>query len=277
MHILDMVHFSTDAMIHLFSTDVMMITNSGTAQQSFLLADGLSDLTDAVKTVDNEIAQQSFLIAESNFPNLASLMPKPSDTMGQDMLKAVEKEAGVATKVDLKELSTDLKADLKELSTKVNDLSALVAVAVVAGGVAWFDLKQGIADLKQGVAGLLYNEQQERILPDVTTELTVGAGNIAVIEVLAPKQLRGFKKKSFFLKSKNEGKVLELMFSHEGIVQTWQQHLPATKIVDPEEQKQGLRYTFTKEETASDTNSPRAELRIELRKPLAPRPWRLLA
>jgi hypothetical protein len=159
MHILDMVHFSTDAMIHLFSTDVMMITNSGTAQQSFLLADGLSDLTDAVKTVDNEIAQQSFLIAESNFPNLASLMPKPSDTMGQDMLKAVEKEAGVATKVDLKELSTDLKADLKELSTKVNDLSALVgrttAVAVVAGGVAWFDLKQGIADLKQGVAGLL--------------------------------------------------------------------------------------------------------------------------
>jgi hypothetical protein len=160
MHILDMVHFSTDAMIHLFSTDVMMITNSGTAQQSFLLADGLSDLTDAVKTVDSEIAQQSFLLAKFDIPNLAMpTMPKPSDTMGQDMLKAVEKEAGVATKVDLKELSTDLKADLKELSTKVNDLSALVgrttAVAVVAGGVAWFDLKQGIADLKQGVAGLL--------------------------------------------------------------------------------------------------------------------------
>ena len=266
--------FSTDAMTPLFSTDAMMITNSGTAQQSFLLAGGLPDLTDAVKTVDNEIAQQSFLIAESNFPNLASLMPKPSDTMGQDMLKAVEKEAGVATKADLKELSTDLKADLKELSTKVNDLSALVAVAVVAGGVAWFDLKQGIADLKQGVAGLL-NEQQERVLPDVTTELTVGAGNIAVIEVSAPKQLRGFKKKSFTLKSKNEGKVLELVFSHEGIVQTWQQHLPASKIVELEEQK-GVRYNVTNVETASDTNSPSAELRIELKKPLVPRPWRLL-
>ena len=146
-------------MTHLFSTDAMMITNSGTAQQSFLLAGGLPDLTDAVKTVDNEIAQQSFLIADSNFQNLASSMSKASDTMGQDILKVVEKEAGVATKADLKELSTDLKADLKELSTKVNDLSAylsaLVAVAVVAGGVAWFDLKQGIADLKQGVAGLL--------------------------------------------------------------------------------------------------------------------------
>ena len=267
MHILDMVHFSTDAMIHLFSTDVMMITNSGTAQQSFLLADGLSDLTDAVKTVDNEIAQQSFLIAESNFPNLASLMPKPSDTMGQDMLKAVEKEAGVATKVDLKELSTDLKADLKELKVDLELVGRTTAVAVVAGGVAWFDLKQGIA-------GLL-DDQQERILPGVTMELTVDARNIAVIEVSAPKQLRGFKKKSFTLKSKNEGKVLELVFSHEGIVQTWQQHLPASKIVELEEQK-GVRYNVTNVETASDTNSPSAELRIELKKPLVPRPWRLL-
>lgn len=107
---------------------------------------------------------------------------------------------------------------------------------------------------------------------DVTTELTVDAGNLAVIVVSAPKRLRGFTKKSFTLKSKNEGKVLVLMFSHEGIVETWQQHLPATKIVELEELKKGLRYTFTKEETASDTNSPRAELRIELTKPLAPRP-----
>ena len=271
---MDLFHlFSTDAMTHLFSTDAMMITNSGTAQQSFLLAGGLPDLTDAVKTVDNEIAQQSFLIADSNFQNLASSMSKASDTMGQDILKVVEKEAGVATKADLKELSTDLKADLKELS---KELKTSQFLAVVAGGVAWFDLKQGIAGLKQGVAGLL-NDQQERILPGVTMELTVDARNIAVIEVSAPKQLRGFKKKSFTLKSKNEGKVLELVFSHEGIVQTWQQHLPATKIVDPEEQKQGLRYTFTKEETASDTNSPCAELRIKLTKPLASRPWHLLA
>ena len=248
--------FPTDAMIPLFSTDAMLITNSGTAQQSFLLADGLSDLPDAVKTVDNEIAQQSFLLAmKFDVSNLEMpTWPKPSDTMGQDMLKAVEKEAGVATKADLKELS--------------NDLSTKFLVAVVAGGVAWFDLKQGIADLKQGVAGLL-NDQQERILPGVTMELTVNASNIAVIEVSAPKQLRGFKKKSFTLKSKNEGKVLELVFSHEGIVQTWQLHLPASKIVELDEQK-ALCYKFTNEETASDTNSPNAELRIELKKPLVP-------
>ena len=67
---------------HLGFTDAMTTIDSGITHQSFLLADGFPDLTDAVKTVDNEIAQQSFLIAESNFPNLASLMPKPSDTMG---------------------------------------------------------------------------------------------------------------------------------------------------------------------------------------------------
>ena len=105
-------------------------------------------------------------------------------------------------------------------------------------------------------------------------ELTVDARNIAVIEVSAPKQLRGFKKKSFTLKSKNEGKVLELMFSHEGIVQTWLQHLPASKIVELEEQTRvgGVRYNVGDvRETASDT-----ELRIELKKPLVPRPWRFV-
>jgi hypothetical protein len=267
----DMVH-------HLGFTDAMAIIDSGITHHS----------------PSSSLMQHSFLVADLPSDTIVSVSKEDlADTIVKAYVKAAEKEGVLLTKEDLEWIRARIEADLltkddlnelrNELSTKVSDLSTTVAVAVavavavVAGGVAWFDLKQGIADLKQGVAGLLYNEQQERILPDVTTELTVGAGNIAVIEVLAPKQLRGFKKKSFFLKSKNEGKVLELMFSHEGIVQTWQQHLPATKIVDPEEQKQGLRYTFTKEETASDTNSPRAELRIELRKPLAPRPWRLLA
>ena len=254
-------HTISDLFHHFGFTDVMMVTDSGTAQQSFLLADGFPDLTDAVKTVDSEIAQQSFLVA-AGFD--MSNIPKPSDTMVRDILKAGEKEAGILTKTDLDEV----KASIDKLRGGVVYAGG---VALIAGGVAWLDLKQGIADLKQGVAGLL-NEQQERILPDVTTELTVDAGNLAVIVVSAPKRLRGFKKKSFNLKSKNEGKVLVLMFSHEGIVETWQQHLPATKIVELEEQKKGLRYTFTKEETASDTNSPRAELRIELTKPLAPRP-----
>ena len=262
-------HTISDLFHHFGFTDVMMVTDSGTAQQSFLLADGFPDLTDAVKTVDSEIAQQSFLVAAFDMSNIL----KPSDTMVRDILKAGEKEAGILTKTDLDEV----KASIDKL---IYAGGVALTLTWLAGGVAWLDLKQGqdiadlkqgIADLKQGVAGLL-NEQQERILPDVTTELTVDAGNLAVIVVSAPKRLRGFTKKSFTLKSKNEGKVLVLMFSHEGIVETWQQHLPATKIVELEELKKGLRYTFTKEETASDTNSPRAELRIELTKPLAPRP-----
>lgn len=129
--------------------------------------------------------------------------------------------------------------------------------------------------MKQGVAGLL-NKQQERALPDVTTKLTVHAGNIAFIELSAPKRLRGFHQKSFTLKPKDEGKVIELVYSHEGIVQTWQQHLPGNKIVDLEQQQKGLIYTFHKVETA--TNSGRAQLRIKLTQPLArPSPWRLLA
>ena len=269
----------SDLFHHLGFTDVRMVTDSGTAQQSFLLADGLPDVTDAVKTVDSEIAQQSFLVA-AGFD--MSNIPKPSDTMVRDILKAGEKEAGILTKTDLDEvrasidndldgvkaiidkLKASIDNDLNEVKASIDKLIYAGGVALIAGGVAWLDLKQGIA-------GLL-NEQQERILPDVTTELTVDAGNLAVIVVSAPKRLRGFKKKSFTLKSENEGKVLRLIFSHEGIVETWQQHLPATKIVELEELKKGLRYTFTKEETASDTNSPRAELRIELTKPLAPRP-----
>ena len=269
----------SDLFHHLGSTDVRMVTDSSTAQQSFLLADGLPDVTDAVKTVDSEIAQQSFLVA-AGFD--MSIIPKPSDTMVRDILKAGEKEAGILTKTDLDEvrasidndldgvkaiidkLKASIDNDLNEVKASIDKLIYAGGVALIAGGVAWLDLKQGIA-------GLL-NEQQERILPDVTTELTVDAGNLAVIVVSAPKRLRGFKKKSFTLKSENEGKVLRLIFSHEGIVETWQQHLPATKIVELEELKKGLRYTFTKEETASDTNSPRAELRIELTKPLAPRP-----
>jgi len=265
----------SDLFHHLDFTDVRMVTDSGTAQQSFLLADGLPDVTDAVKTVDSEIAQQSFLVAAGfDMPNI----PKPSDTMVRDILKADldEVRASIDNDLDGVKASIDkLKASIDKLKASIdNDLDGVKAsidkliyaggVALIAGGVAWLDLKQGIA-------GLL-NEQQERILPDVTTELTVDAGNLAVIVVSAPKRLRGFKKKSFTLKSKNEGKVLLLTFSHEGVVETWQQHLPATKIVELEELKKGLRYTFTKEDTASDTNSPRAELRIELTKPLAPRP-----
>ena len=254
----DMVH-------HLSFTDAMASIGSGITHHS----------------PSSSLMQHSFLVADLPSDTIVTV-----DTIVKACVKAAEKEGVLLTKEDLEWIRADLlkteadlltyprKNDLFLIKDDLNELSAVVAVALIAGGVAWFDLKQGIADLKQGVAGLL-NEQQERVLPDVTTELTVGAGNIAVIEVSAPKQLRGFKKKSFTLKSKNEGKVLELVFSHEGIVQTWQQHLPASKIVELEEQK-GVRYNVTNVETASDTNSPSAELRIELKKPLVPRPWRLL-
>ena len=93
-----------------------------------------------------------------------------------------------------------------------------------------------------------------------------------MIELSVPKRLRGFEEKSFTLRSQDGGKTLSLLFSHERVVQTWQMHLPNTKIVEPEEHKNGLSYTFTKEETA--ISSPRAKCRIELTRPLVPRPWR---
>ena len=165
-------------------------------------------------------------------------------------------------------LSDEIKASINTLNHAVNTLNYAVAATFSATAASWFDLKQG-------VAGLL-DEQQERALPDVTTKLTVHAGNIAFIELSAPKRLRGFHEKSFTLKPKDEGKVIELVYSHEGIVQTWQQHLPGNTIVDLEQQKKGLIYTFHKVETA--TNSGRAQLRIKLTQPLArPSPWRLLA
>ena len=155
------------------------------------------------------------------------------------------------------------KEDLDEIKASIDTLNYAVAAGFIATGALWFDLKQS-------VAGLL-NEQQERALADVTTELTVDAGNIAVIELNVPKRLRGFNAKSFTLESKDEGKMIKLVFSHEGIVETWEQHLPATKIVELEAQKKyGLSYACTKEETAP--NCQRATLRIELTKPLAPRP-----
>ena len=222
-------------------------------------------LADAVKTVDSvgevtqqsfhsEIAQPSFLFA-STLSDVLENIPKPSG----NFLKAAEK--------DLSLLNTEGE-ELKEIKASINTLNYAVAATFSATAASWFDLKQG-------VAGLL-NEQQERALPDVTTKLTVHAGNIAFIELSAPKWLRGFHEKSFTLKPKDEGKVIELVYSHEGIVQTWQQHLPGNKIVDLEQQKKGLIYTFHKVETA--TNSGRAQLRIKLTQPLArPSPWRLLA
>jgi hypothetical protein len=203
---------------HLGFTDAMTTIDSGITHQSFLLADGFPDLTDAVKTVDSECLLN--------------------------------------------------KKDLDEIKASIDTLNYAVAAGFIATGALWFDLKQS-------VAGLL-NEQQERALADVTTELTVDAGNIAVIELNVPKRLRGFNAKSFTLESKDEGKMIKLVFSHEGIVETWEQHLPATKIVELEAQKKyGLSYACTKEETAP--NCQRATLRIELTKPLAPRPYRLLA
>ena len=229
-------------------------------------------LADAVKTVDSvgevtqqsfhsEIAQPSFLFA-SIVSDVLENIPKPSG----NMVKAAEKDLGL--------LNTEGE-ELKEIKASINTLNYVVAgnyaatlATFGATAASWFDLKQG-------VAGLL-NQQQERALPDVTTKLTVHAGNIAFIELSAPKRLRGFHEKSFTLKPKDEGKVIELVFSHEGIVQTWQQHLPGNKIVDLEQQEKGLIYTFHKVETA--TNSGRAQLRIKLTQPLArPSPWRLLA
>ena len=220
-------------------------------------------LADAVKTVDSvgEVTQPSFLFAANIFSDVLENIPKPSD----NIVKAAEKDLGL--------LNTEGE-ELKEIKASINTLNYVVAgnyaatlATFGATAASWFDLKQG-------VAGLL-NEQQERALPDVTTKLTV-AGNIAFIELSAPKRLRGFHQKSFTLKPKDEGKVIELVYSHEGIVQTWQQHLPGNKIVDLEQQQKGLIYTFHKVETA--TNSGRAQLRIELTQPLArPFPWRLLA
>ena len=229
-------------------------------------------LADAVKTVDSvgevtqqsfhsEIAQPSFLFAStlSDVKDVLENIPKPSG----NFLKAAEKDLGL--------LNTEGE-ELKEIKASINTLNYAVAATFSATfsatAASWFDLKQG-------VAGLL-NEQQERALADVTTELTVDAGNIAVIELNVPKRLRGVNAKSFTLESKDEGKMIKLVFSHEGIVETWEQHLPATKIVELEAQKKyGLSYACTKEETAP--NCQRATLRIELTKPLAPRPYRLLA
>ena len=229
-------------------------------------------LADAVKTVDSvgevtqqsfhsEIAQPSFLFAStlSDVKDVLENIPKPSG----NFLKAAEKDLGL--------LNTEGE-ELKEIKASINTLNYAVAATFSATfsatAASWFDLKQD-------VAGLL-NEQQERALPDVTTKLTVHAGNIAFIELSAPKRLRGFHEKSFTLKPKDEGKVIELVYFHEGNVQAWQQHLPGNKIVDLEQQKTGLIYTFHKVETA--TNSGRAQLRIKLTQPLArPSPWRLLA
>ena len=245
-------------------TDAMTIINSGIAHQSLLLADVVPDLTDAVKIIDSGITQQSFLVADSGITQQSFLV---ADGFS-DVFKGIPKPSGNIVKAAEKDMGLLNKDNLDEIKASIDTLSYAVAAGFIATVASWFDLKQG-------VAGLL-NEQQERALPDVTTKLTVHAGNIAVIELSAPKRLRGFHEKSFTLESKDGGKVLELVFSHEGIVQTWQQHLPGNKVVDLEQQKKGLIYTFHKVETA--TNSRRAQLRIKLTQPLArPSPWRLLA
>ena len=179
---------------------------------------------------------------------------------------------GATVQMDLFSLVSDpgllVKGGLDELKGSLDELN--IAFAVVGAGVfaSWWDLKQG-------VVGLLTEgtEQQERALSPGSTELKLDVKrNNAVIELSVPKRLRGFEEKSFTLRSQDGGKTLSLLFSHERVVQTWQMHLPNTKIVEPEEHKNGLSYTFTKEETA--ISSPRAKCRIELTRPLVPRPWR---
>ena len=178
---------------------------------------------------------------------------------------------GATVQMDLSSLVSDhpgllVKGDLDELKGSLDHLN--IAFAVVGAGVfaSWWDLKQG-------VVGLLTKQQQERALSPGSTKLKLDVKrNNAVIELSVPKRLRGFEEKSFTLRSQDGGKTLSLLFSHERVVQTWQMHLPNTKIVEPEEHKNGLSYTFTKEETA--ISSPRAKCRIELTRPLVPRPWR---
>ena len=211
------------------------------------------DSTDVMKPVDSSITQQSFLLADDFLKDFKNL-PKPPDAIIKATVKAVEKEAGF--------VGDD---DIKEIRVSIDQLKFLVAACFIATGASWFDLKQG-------VIGLL-NEQQERALSAESTKLTLDVtSNIAVMELTVPKRLRGHEK-SFTLESKDEGKVLELVYSHEGIVQTWRKHLPPTKIVEREEQKNGLSYTLHKEQTA--ITSRRAKFRIELSQPLVPRPWRL--
>ena len=178
---------------------------------------------------------------------------------------------GATVQMDLSSLVSDhpgllVKGDLDELKGSLDHLN--IAFAVVGAGVfaSWWDLKRG-------VVGLLTKQQQERALSPGSTKLKLDVKrNNAVIELSVPKRLRGFEEKSFTLRSQDGGKTLSLLFSHERVVQTWQMHLPNTKIVEPEEHKNGLSYTFTKEETA--ISSPRAKCRIELTRPLVPRPWR---
>ena len=183
---------------------------------------------------------------------------------------------GATVQMDLSSLVSDhpgllVKGDLDELKGSLDHLNIAIAVVgadVFAKFASWWDLKQG-------VVGLLTEgtEQQERALSPGSTKLKLDVKrNNAVIELSVPKRLRGFEEKSFTLRSQDGGKTLSLLFSHERVVQTWQMHLPNTKIVEPEEHKNGLSYTFTKEETA--ISSPRAKCRIELTRPLVPRPWR---
>jgi len=235
------------------------------------MAHNLNHFADAVMTVDSasEVTQQSFHseITQPQ-PSLLSFLVADGGGNGFQMPSFWEKTSKAALEAAETEAGFLTKTDLDEVKASINKNNFAVAATFSATVASWFDLKQG-------VAGLL-NEQQERALPEVTTKLTVHAGNIAFIELSAPKRLRGFHEDSFTLKPKDEGKVLELVFSHEGIVQTWQQHLPGNKVVDLEQQKKGLIYTFHKVETA--TNSRRAQLRIKLTQPLArPPPWRLLA
>ena len=137
-------------------------------------------------------------------------------------------------------------------------------------GFTWFDLTQRLDDLTQRLTPLV-DDLKERALSSDSTKLklVVNPNNIAVIELSVPKRLRGFEEKSFTLKSLNGGKTLSLVFSYDGVVQTWQEHVPITMILDPEDDKKGVSYKFVEEETAD--RSQDAECRIKLLRPLVSR------
>ena len=210
-------------------------------------------------TFDGGMTQQpSVLLAVGSMPGFPSIPEDAKRILGQaakGATEAAEKE-GVLTKSDFDKTT--------------NKLIAGIAAGLCLTGFTWFDLTQRLDDLTQRLTPLV-DDLQERALSSDSTKLklVVNPNNIAVIELSVPKRLRGFEEKSFTLKSLNGGKTLSLVFSYDGVVQTWQEHVPITMILDPEDDKKGVSYKFVEEETAD--RSQDAKCRIKLLRPLVSR------
>ena len=125
------------------------------------MAHNLDHLADAVMTVDSasEVTQQSFHseITQPQ-PSLLSFLVADGDGKGFQMPSFLEKTSTAALEAAEKEAGFLTKTDLDEVKASINKLIFAVAATFSATVASWFDLKQG-------VAGLL-NEEQERALPE---------------------------------------------------------------------------------------------------------------